>query len=150
MLAQARAKPCRVAWQQAAAERLPYADESFDLVVSVTALEFMRDPRVALEEMHRVLVPGGRLVVGTLNALGPWGRFYARLAADPAVPFYHASLHTPERLVDLLSMIGPVRWQSAVFVPPSGRGLAIAGLLERLGQRYCRRKGALVVGRVRK
>ena len=45
------------------AERLPYADGAFDLVVSVSALHYMPDAHAALSEMRRVLAPGGRLVV---------------------------------------------------------------------------------------
>lgn len=40
---------------------LPWADASFDLVVSFTGLHCFPDPRRAIEEMVRVLVPGGAL-----------------------------------------------------------------------------------------
>lgn len=148
MLAVARRKPQPVTWLQGPAERLPFDDGSYDLVVSVTALEFISDPRRALEEMFRVLKPGGRLVVGTLNARGPWGEMYARLGEDPASPFHVATLHTAERFEALLAVHGEVRWSSAVFVPPSGKGLAVAGLLEQVGRAFRRDQGALLVGRV--
>ncbi|MHB1317027.1 MAG: class I SAM-dependent methyltransferase [Anaerolineae bacterium] len=150
MLAVARLKPQPVTWLQAAAECLPCEDDSFDLVVSVTALEFVADPRRALQEMFRVLRPGGRLVVGTLNARGPWGKLYTRLGQDPASPFHFATLYTAKRFEALLAVHGDVRWSSAVFVPPSGRGLAVAGLLEHLGRALRRDRGALLVGRVDK
>jgi ubiquinone/menaquinone biosynthesis C-methylase UbiE len=148
MLAVARSKPQPVSWQQGAAEDLPYQEGSFDLVVSVTALEFMADPGRALAELFRVLAPGGRMVVGTLNAAGPWGELYARLGQDPASPFHDARLSSAASFVAALSLFGPVRWSSAVFVPPSGRGLALAGLCERWGQAFERDRGALLVGRV--
>jgi ubiquinone/menaquinone biosynthesis C-methylase UbiE len=150
MLAEARAKPQPVTWLQGAAESLPCEDGSYDLVVSVTALEFMADPRLALGEMYRVLRPGGRMVVGTLNARGPWGELYARLGQDPASPYHYATLYTAERFEALLAALGDVRWSSAVFVPPSGRGLAVAGLLETMGRTFRRDQGALLVGRVNK
>jgi ubiquinone/menaquinone biosynthesis C-methylase UbiE len=43
---------------------IPYPDESFDKVVTVHTLYFWDDPRRHLRELHRVLRPGGRLVVG--------------------------------------------------------------------------------------
>lgn len=45
------------------AEALPFPDEAFDVVVSTSALHYFSDPAKALEEMGRVLRPGGRLVI---------------------------------------------------------------------------------------
>ena len=47
----------------AAAENLPFPAAHFDAVVSVCVLCSVRDPQRALAEAHRVLKPGGRLVV---------------------------------------------------------------------------------------
>jgi len=45
------------------AENLPYADDSFDLVVARGALHHVPSPAAALREMRRVLEPGGTAVV---------------------------------------------------------------------------------------
>jgi ubiquinone/menaquinone biosynthesis C-methylase UbiE len=45
------------------AEALPFADESFDAVVSAFALCTVADPAAALSELRRVLVPDGALLM---------------------------------------------------------------------------------------
>lgn len=51
---------------------LPFADNSFDRVFSMTAIDFIADGGRAMAELNRVVRPGGRVVVTTLNSLGPW------------------------------------------------------------------------------
>lgn len=51
---------------------LPFADSSFDVVVAVTVLCFVRDSERAVQEMARVLRPGGRLVIGELGRTSLW------------------------------------------------------------------------------
>ena len=46
----------------ARAEELPFADDSFDTVVSTMVLCTVEDPDRALAEIRRVLAPGGRLL----------------------------------------------------------------------------------------
>lgn len=45
------------------AEHLPFADESFDTVVCTLSLCNIPNPSRAIEEMRRVLVPGGQLLL---------------------------------------------------------------------------------------
>ncbi len=45
------------------ASSLPFADGSFDVVVSANAFHYFDDPASALLEMRRVLKPNGRLVI---------------------------------------------------------------------------------------
>jgi len=148
MLQQARAKTDRVLWQQGRAEALPFSDGAFSLALSVTTLEFVDDLQRALAEMVRVTAPGGRVVVATLNAASAWGRAYLAEARRQETPFHYAHLLTPQEFVALLRPYGRLRWSSAVFIPPSGRGVILADLLESLGQLGARRRGALLVGRI--
>ena len=56
----------------ATAERLPFGDDSFDTVVSTLVLCTVPDVGPALQEIDRVLAPGGRLVlVEHVRADGP-------------------------------------------------------------------------------
>jgi SAM-dependent methyltransferase len=59
-------------FQLAAGEELPYADGAFDLVLSHEVLEHVRDDRLAVAEMVRVLRPGGRAVIFVPNRLHPF------------------------------------------------------------------------------
>jgi ubiquinone/menaquinone biosynthesis C-methylase UbiE len=56
--------PCLV---QGDAQKLAFADESFDLVVSCETIEHLPDPWAALREMYRVTRPGGQLFLTTPN-----------------------------------------------------------------------------------
>ncbi len=52
-----------IAFHEAPATSLPFGDASFDAALSVQVLEYVEDVDGALAEMHRVLRPGGRLVL---------------------------------------------------------------------------------------
>ena len=45
------------------AERLPFADDSFDVVWSSGSIEYWPNPEVALAELRRVARPGGQVLV---------------------------------------------------------------------------------------
>lgn len=49
-------------WQLGSAEALPFADESFDLVISRYAIHHFADPKTVLREMSRVCKTGGLVV----------------------------------------------------------------------------------------
>ena len=60
------------------AARLPFPDGDFDLVVCQAAFKNFREPVAALDEMHRVLRPGGVAVIQDLNRAATG----AEIAAD--------------------------------------------------------------------
>jgi len=64
---------------------LPFADDSFDVVLSFQVIEHIIDDRLYLSEIKRVLRPGGTFLVATPNAesrllpfQNPWNRFHVR------------------------------------------------------------------------
>jgi len=69
-IASARERCCRVT--VASAERLPFCDGAFDVVLSHEVLEHVADDRLAVAEAHRVLGPGGHLIVFVPNRHYPF------------------------------------------------------------------------------
>ena len=52
-------------------ERLPFADESFDVDVSNEVIDFVPDKDAVFGELHRVLVPGGRIQIADVTIQRP-------------------------------------------------------------------------------
>lgn len=78
-----------VVGRQADAMALPFADQSFDVVVAMHMFYHLADQAAAMAEMHRVLKPGGRLVVTTngrdnLTGLYALTTAFGSGAVDPA------------------------------------------------------------------
>jgi ubiquinone/menaquinone biosynthesis C-methylase UbiE len=67
MLSHAAARAPSLRWVQGDALRLPLLDASFDAAVSTEAFHWFPDPLAALRELHRVLAPGGWLLVALVN-----------------------------------------------------------------------------------
>lgn len=67
---------------QGIAEALPFANASFDYVLSVTTICFVDDPRTMMAEAHRVLKPGGDLVIGFIDRSSDLGQHYLAHQAE--------------------------------------------------------------------
>lgn len=134
-------------------EALPLPPAQFDLVVAFNSLEFTHDPKRAVEELWRLVRPGGRLVVAVLNSWSPWAWRRRRTARVRGGVFAYARFFSPPELIGLLRRTGggePVYWNSTVFIPP-GAGpwwLAAADLCEAVGRVVARPLGAQVVARM--
>jgi ubiquinone/menaquinone biosynthesis C-methylase UbiE len=86
---------------RADAHALPMSEDSFDVAVAVTLLEFADDPQRIVDELVRVTRPGGRIAVATLNPNSPWGIAHRRELRGP--PWSGACLYTRQQLRELLS-----------------------------------------------
>ena len=127
------------------AHTLPFADQAFDVVVSVTATEFLTDPPTALAEALRVTRTDGRVVLAALNPRSPWGLAHRRRLRDDDA-WAQACLRTPHDLADLLPGEVRAERQAALYAPGAIPGLERVGpALERLGRRLAPDLGAFQV-----
>lgn len=91
MLAVARRLRPDLDWRQGDAARLPFPDETFDVVLCQAGLMFFPDPVAALSDMRRVLRPDGRVAVQVWSGLDaqpayrPFFDIIARHAGPDAV-----------------------------------------------------------------
>jgi dolichol-phosphate mannosyltransferase len=95
---------------------LPFRDASFDCIISSQVIEHIRYDEVLFTEVHRVLQPGGRLIIGTPD--------YATLEWQVIEPLYaillpggyrdeHITHYTRESLTAILVGIGFVHEETA-------------------------------------
>src|SRR5262249_19854805 len=76
MLAKARAAAAEmgmrnVEFVDGEAERLPFADESFDVVISNGVIDLIPHKDAVFAELYRVLVPGGRMQIADVTIQNP-------------------------------------------------------------------------------
>ena len=125
-----------VTYRQGSALDMPFEDNSFDYAVFCLSLEFMEDPKKALEEACRVAKDG--VFVGILNKYA-WIAFQRRIRGIFMTTVYNrARFFSINEIKSLLvGLLGPVPidWQTtAHFYPMSGP------LIERFeGSRFARK-----------
>lgn len=93
---------------------MPFLRDTFDAVVSVTTLEFLDDYRAAIDEIHRVLRPGGRLVALVLN---PESRYVQR-HLDEEESYFHRLRHDPHDIAEYAA--GQFRIDTGYFLGIDG------------------------------
>lgn len=118
---------------RSAAEYLPFPDDSFDLTLAVTVLEFVADPSAAVAELARVTRGGGRIIIGALNPHSPWGLANRRRLR--AGVWCHARFLDRSELRSLGAPHGRTSLRGALYAPGDFPGLSRLGpLLELLGR----------------
>ena len=87
------------------AEKLPFTDSSFDLVLMTTTICFLDDIVSAFREVNRILMPGGSFVIGFIDRNSPVGRSYQEKSSSNV--FYElATFYSVEDIVYLLNESG--------------------------------------------
>jgi ubiquinone/menaquinone biosynthesis C-methylase UbiE len=139
-VARARGQGHNVAFVRAEAGRLPFPDGIFDAAVAVTSLCFVADPLAALREVRRVLVPGGRLVLGELNRWSLWALL--RRVRGLVRPTVYRAAHF-RGIGELRRLLGLAEfdveeWTGVLHLPPVNRARFLSALdpIERCGQRW--------------
>ena len=90
---------------QGVAETLPFADASFDYILSVTTICVVEDARAMIAEAHRVLKRDGKLVIGFIDRGSTLGREY--LEHQNRSAFYReASFFSADEVEQLLCATG--------------------------------------------
>lgn len=113
-------------------EDLPLPDASVDRVLLVHALEHFENAQESLQEIWRVLSPGGRLIIVVPNRRGVWARM-------EHTPFGSGKPYSGGQLSRLLkdTMFTPTQWSDALFYPPSSNRFILKAnqTLETMGRK---------------
>ncbi|EEA93773.1 class I SAM-dependent methyltransferase [Pseudovibrio sp. JE062] len=110
--------------------QLPFPDSCIDRILLVHSLEMAGQPGALLDEVYRVLSPGGRVIVIVPNRRGAWAR-------SEVSPFGYGRPYSRPQLDNFLSNhhLSVVSREEALFVPPTNSKLVLknARSFERLG-----------------
>lgn len=90
----------------ASAEKQPFASSSFGTAFLIVTLCFIKTPSAALQEIRRILMPGGKLVVGIVPKGSPWGNFYKQQKAKHHPLYKHAIFYSYDELAKILTDTG--------------------------------------------
>jgi len=83
-------------------EALPFISNSFGAVFLIVTLCFVEDPKGVLEEVERVLIDKGHLILGLIFKGSPWAIFYSRKAEAGNVFYKMARFYTFGEVKSLL------------------------------------------------
>ena len=115
------------------ASMTPLPDASMDRILLVHALEIDEHPQDLLDEIWRILAPGGKVLVIAPSRTGLWARV-------DTTPFGYGHPYSRGQLQTLLqeSQFLPVFWGEALYVPPFQRTtlLKSAPAFERIAGRF--------------
>lgn len=102
---------------QGDSERLPFADSSFDFITCANSFHHYPHQDRAVAEMHRVLKPGGRLMIIDGYRDAPWGW----LIYDVCVAWVEGSVHhaSARRFRELFDQAGLRAVAQRVFRGPA-------------------------------
>lgn len=105
----------------AKAEALPFGDGRFDFALMVTVLCFFDDAPGALREAHRVIAPGGALIVAFIDRATPLGRKYDEGKGE-TVYYRQAIFYSAGEVTAMLRRagFGKLAFLQTIFGDPGG------------------------------
>jgi SAM-dependent methyltransferase len=87
------------------AESLPYDDSQFDFALMVTTICFLDDVEAAFKEAHRVIKPGGFLIIGFVDKNSALGKQYLK-HKNESLFYGKATFFTVDEIVFFLKKVG--------------------------------------------
>lgn len=98
---------------------LPFKNETFTGVISITLFEFLSHPQKAIKEIYRVLKPQGEVLIGTMNAISLWFICKRIKSLFVETAYRYARFYTPRGLKSLLSQAGFVHIETrgVIYLP---------------------------------
>lgn len=115
---------------------LPFADASFDVVLSMGVLEHVEDDAASLRELRRVLRPGGLCLVFFLPYTFSWTQRLAHARGNR----YHDHLYSRSQMARLAAQadLQVLRMAHGQLFPKNSVSLRAASVLEPLDRMLCR------------
>jgi SAM-dependent methyltransferase len=83
-----------------------FDEESFGTVFLIVTLCFLDSPVDVLKEANRILMPGGKIVLGLVLKESPWGQFYQLKKAQGHRFYKFATFYTYDEALKLLEQAG--------------------------------------------
>ena len=119
-------------------EALPFDEASVDLIIAPHILEQMAEPYELLKEIHRVLMPEGRLIISGFNPMSLWG-IKKLLSFDIDYP-WNTKFIPLSKIKEWLPIIGleMAEGKMGCYVPPIQQSSWLKKLqtMEKLGDRW--------------
>ena len=119
-------------------EALPFDEASVDLLIAPHILEQMTEPYELLKEIHRVLMPEGRLIITGFNPASLWG-LKKLLSFDIDYP-WNTKFISLSKIKEWLPIVGleMVEGKMGCYVPPIQKATWLKKIhtLEKLGDRW--------------
>jgi len=83
-----------------------FDEESFGTVFLIVTLCFLASPLDVLKEANRILIPGGKIVLGLVLKESPWGQFYQVKKAQGHRFYKYANFYSYDEVLALLEQAG--------------------------------------------
>lgn len=100
----ARKRGIRAVW--GSGEQQVFEEVSFGTVFLITTLCFLDSPLKVFQEVHRILLPGGKMVLGLILKDSPWGQYYEQKKKKRHPIYKYASFYRCSEVARLTLQAG--------------------------------------------
>ena len=98
----------------------PFKNNIFDQLFLIVTVCFADEPCKLIQEAHRVLRPGGKILIGFVPRDSTWGDYYLKLKKEGHIFYRYATFFTVEEMFSILNHTGfqNVTGLSTLYGPP--------------------------------